>query len=80
MIVVPLRGRGAPVAMAEVPGTASFRLDLQVPIGVGVEAYWTALESGKSGSTKKSQLETPRTDDQASARPPACRTSCPRPC
>ena len=29
------------------------------------------LESGKSGSTKKSQLETPRTDDQASARPPA---------
>jgi hypothetical protein len=30
--VVPLRGRGAPVAMAEVPGTPSFRLDLQVPI------------------------------------------------
>src|SRR5262245_28290916 len=30
--VVALRGRGAPVAMAEVPGTSSFRLDLQLPI------------------------------------------------
>jgi hypothetical protein len=30
--VVALHGRGAPVAMAEAPGTASFRLDLQVPI------------------------------------------------
>lgn len=29
------------------------------------------LESGKSGSTKKSQLETPRTDDQAAGTAPA---------